>query len=89
MKFKGALEVHDYVHDISLELGTDTIQSSTWTLPSGITKQSDSYITGVATIWIEGGTAGQTYPFSHTFVTTEGRTHNKFIDLRIQEQRAG
>jgi hypothetical protein len=89
MEFKGALEVLDYVHDISLESGTDTIDTSTWVLDSGITKDSSSKTDTASTIWISGGASGQTYSVASTIVTAAGRTHHKAFYLRIQEQRAG
>jgi hypothetical protein len=79
----------DYVHDLTAELGTDTISTSTWALDSGITKDSDSTTTTAATIWVSGGTLGMTYRLANTAVTVSGRVHVKAFYLRIQEQRAG
>jgi hypothetical protein len=89
MEFKSPSEVLEYQHDISLELGADTITTSTWALDSGIYKDSNSKTDTVSTIWISGGTAGQTYSVANTIVTAAGRTHHKAFYLRVQEQRAG
>ena len=89
MEFKSPTAVLDFQHDLSLELGADTIASSAWTLDSGITKDSDSYTTTASTIWISDGTAGKTYAVSNTITTAAGRTHYKAFYLRVQEQRAG
>ena len=89
MEFKSPNEVLDYVHDLTNELGVDTISTSAWVLDSGITKDSDSNTTTAATAWISGGTLGVTYKLTSTIVTASGRTHVKNFYLRIQEQRAG
>ena len=89
MEFKSPNEVLDYVHDLTAELGVDTISTSAWVLDSGITKDSDSNTTTAATAWISGGTLGVTHKLTSTIVTASGRTHVKNFYLRIQEQRAG
>ena len=50
-------EVLDYSIDWSTWLDSDTISSSSWTVESGITKDSDSNDTTSTTIWLSGGTA--------------------------------
>lgn len=89
MEYKSPTDVLDYVHDLTSELGVDTINSSAWVLDAGITKDSDSTTTTAATVWISGGTVGNTYAVTNTIVTASGRTHYKAFYLRIQEQRAG
>ena len=89
MEFKSPTEVLDYVHDMTNELGVDTVSTSSWVLDSGITKDSDSTTTTAATAWISGGTLGVTYKLTNTLVTVSGRTHVKDFYLRVQEQRAG
>ena len=58
-------------------LGTDTIKAdgtgSTWTVPAGITKVTDSKTTTTTTIWLSGGTAGETYSVKDHIVTVGGR----------------
>ena len=55
----------DYIIDWSEWLDTDTISTSTWTVPTGLTNVSDSNTTTTATIWLSGGTAGQRYTVSN------------------------
>ena len=57
-------------------LGADTISTSTWTVPSGITKVTDSKTTTTTTIWLSGGTAGETYPVKDHIVTAGGRAED-------------
>lgn len=80
------------------ELQSDTISSSTWTVASGITKDSDntdaitiagiSYSANtVATIWLSGGTADTDYDLTNT-ITTSGspaRTLSKTITVPVRE----
>jgi hypothetical protein len=55
--------VLDYEIDWSAWLtaaGDDTISASSWTATTGITIDSDSNTTTTATVWLSGGTAGNT-----------------------------
>jgi hypothetical protein len=66
--------VLDYQVDWSAWLGVDTISTSTWVVPTGITKNSDTKTTTTATIWLRGGTAGTLYLVTNRIVTAGGRT---------------
>jgi hypothetical protein len=76
----------DYAIDWSAWLGTDTIASSTWTVPTGITKVSDTNTTTKTTIWLSGGTAGQVYTLTNRIVTTGVRTEDRSIIIYAQER---
>ena len=89
MEFKSASDVHDFTQNWLAELVADTISTSTWTLDTGITKDSDTNTTTTATIWVSGGTTGKTYKIINTITTASGRTHLKEWFLRIQDQRGG
>lgn len=78
--------VLDYQIDWSDWLGTDTIVTSTWTVGTGITKDSDTNTTTTATIWLSGGTAGTTYELTNEIVTTDGRTDNRTIYVTVKEK---
>jgi len=71
--------VLDYAIDWSAWLGSDTIATSTWSVPTGITRDSDTNTTTRATIWLSGGTAGQTYQLTNTITTAGGRTDQRTI----------
>ncbi len=64
---------------------TDTITSSTWTVPTGITKNSDSMTTTRTKIWLSGGTTGEAYVFVNRVVTTGGRTLDQSVKLKMKE----
>jgi hypothetical protein len=80
--------VVDYSIDWStyLEEDADTIETSTWTVPAGITKDSDSETNTVTTIWLSGGTAGEIYPLLNRITTAGGRTQDQTINIRVAER---
>ena len=78
--------VLDYQIDWSAWLGVDTIASSTWTVPTGITKTLDTKTTTATTIWLSSGTAGLVYSVVNTIVTAGGRTQDQTIYISIEER---
>lgn len=76
----------DYIVDWSDWLSTDTISTSTWTVPTGVTKVTDTKTDTSATIWVSGGTAGTNYALANKIVTAAGRTEEKSITLRVRQQ---
>jgi len=78
------------------ELQGATISTTSWTLESGITKDSDntssvsikavSYATNtVSTIWLSGGTSGTTYRCTNRITTSDSRTLDKSIFVPVLE----
>lgn len=62
-----------YVVDWSLWLVTgDTIATSTWIVPSGLTVVLTTHTSTSATVWLSGGTAGLTYACINQIVTAGG-----------------
>lgn len=84
--FKDPNEVLDYSVDWSARLGSDTISASTWVVPSGITKNSDSNTTTATTIWLSGGTEGDSYSLVNRVVTAGGRTFDQTIKLKVKSK---
>lgn len=84
--FKDPDEVLDYSIDWSGRLGADTISTSTWTVPDGITKDSDDKSTTTTTLWLSGGTEGETYSFLNRIVTAGGRTMDQTVKLKIKSK---
>lgn len=66
--------------------GSDTISASAWIVPDGITKDSDEFTDTVATIWLSGGTAGETYSLTNRVTTAGGRVQDKTIKIKVKEQ---
>ena len=79
----------DYGIDWTAWLGADTIATSTWTItPSGPTKHDESNSTTTTTVWVTGGTAGQSYRVTNRIVTSNSpaRTKERTILLRVDER---
>ncbi len=53
--------VLDYSIDWTTWLAGDTLATSVWTVPAGITKDSETNTTSKSTVWLSGGTAGEVY----------------------------
>lgn len=64
----------------------ETISSYTVTVPTGITKDSDSQASGVVTVWLSGGTAGTTYRVECKIVTNAGRTDERSTWIKVVER---
>ena len=77
--------IQDFNVDWTDALEGDTISSSSWTVPAGITQTSDFYTGTVATIWLSGGTAGTSYELTNRIVTAAGRTDDQTIKIRCFE----
>lgn len=84
---KDPSDVLDYVFDWSAWLGaSETISTSTTTVPSGIVKDSESNTTTAATVWISGGTAGNTYRIANKIVTNQARTVERSVTIQVEER---
>lgn len=80
----------DFAVDWSLWLEAgDTIASTTWNVAAGISQPASpapSTTDGKATVWISGGTVGQTYPVTCRVVTSEGRIDERTISIQIEQR---
>ena len=76
--------VLDYAFDWSdwLDSG-ETIASTTITVASGLTKDSDSESDGIVIIWLSGGTAGTSYTVACKIVTSSSRTDERSITIMV------
>jgi hypothetical protein len=67
----------------------DTAASADWTVPAGLTKESspaETLTSGVATVWISGGTLGQSYEVVCRLTTTAGRIDDRTIRILIKNR---
>lgn len=79
--------VLDYTLDWSAWLQTgETITSSSWFAPVGLTKDAESHTDDSATVWLSGGTASQDYLVTCEVTTSEGRTDQRSILIRCRER---
>lgn len=76
----------DYRFDWSDWLNSDTIATSTWIAPDGITVQSESETTTAATVWLSGGTLSRSYELVNRIVTAGGRTEDRTLIVHIQDK---
>jgi len=76
----------DYAVDWSDWLGSDTIATSTWAVSTGITVVSSLNTTTVATIWLSGGTAGETYLATNRIVTAAGRQDERTLVIMVRQR---
>ena len=69
-------------------LGADTLSTSSWIIPSALTKASESFDDDKATVFISGGVIGQTYELINQITSAGGRLDKRPIYLRIIEDDA-
>lgn len=80
-------DVLDYTIDWATWLATgDTITVSTFTVPTGLTKQSESNTTTFATVWLTGGTAGVEYVVTNHVTSAAGRQEDQTIIVLVLEK---
>jgi hypothetical protein len=78
--------VLDYMIDWTGWLGADSIATSTWIVPAGLTKTSDTHDATTATIWLSGGTANSTYTVTNHIVTAGGRIEDRSLKFRVLDR---
>lgn len=67
-------------------LGEDTVTSSTWIVPDGITKESESNTATTATVRLSGGTAGSQYPVVNRVGTASGCQYDRTVTIVVTER---
>ena len=76
----------DYEIDWTSWLNGDTIDSSAWIVPTGITKESDAHDDTSTTIWLSGGSVGEVYNITNRITTAGGRIEDRTIVFTIEEK---
>lgn len=81
----------DEILDYSLDWGSrlddgDQIETSTWTVPTGLTKGDTSFTASTTTVWLSGGTAGKRYNALNRVTTTGGRTKDQTVGIYIRNR---
>ena len=79
----------DYTIDWSMWLTpiADTIVTSTWVVPGGLSMVSTANTTTTATIWLKGGSPNETYDVVNKITTASSPDRIEEVTLRIQMQR--
>lgn len=76
----------DYGFDFTGFLGGDTITTSTWTAsPDGLTLSNMTHDATKTTVWLAGGTVGETYKLVNHIVTAAGREKERSFRITIKE----
>lgn len=81
---KRAGERKRYGFDWAKFLRADRIDTSSWTVESGLTKVSDTSDSTTTTIMISGGTSGTTYTLVNTVATTGGEIFEEVGTITIE-----
>ncbi|MBI5035557.1 MAG: hypothetical protein HZB51_34125 [Chloroflexi bacterium] len=90
--YKDPAALLDYGFEWQNWLGADKIVTSTWDVPTGITKVSDSHTDTKAVIWLSGGTLDQDYKIVNHIVTdgTDGaghaRTDERTLTIKVRSK---
>lgn len=77
-------EVLDYGFDWFAWLAGDTITASTWVVPAGLTKTSDTHDGTSTTVWLSAGADGSVYSVVNRIVTSDGRTAERVLRIRMR-----
>lgn len=78
----------DYGFRWTTWLAGDIIVDSSWTVPAGITVVSESFTTEATTIWVTGGTLGESYTLVNHVETNSSpaREDDRTIIITIAEK---
>lgn len=80
---KTPTDVLDYSVDWSSWLGTDTITSSSWSVPAALTVVLSTSTSTATTVFLTAGANGVTYLINNTITTTGGRTVTRSFQLSV------
>ena len=78
--------VLDYNIDWATWLDGDTISTSVWTVPAGLTQDSSSHADGITTVFLSSGTDGTSYVVKNRIVTAGGRTDDRTISINVKQR---
>ena len=76
----------DYTIDWSVWLDGDQIISSEWIVPAGLIRGSSSHTTTSCTVWLSGGSVGQSYIVTDRITTAAGRIEDRSFTVRVEER---
>jgi len=77
----------DYGFDWSDWLATgETISTSEWAVPTGITQESTEKGDTSTKIWLSGGTVGETYIIANKVITSLGRIDERSFEIVVENR---
>jgi hypothetical protein len=83
---KSPIATLDYSINWAAWLRGDSIAYSTWGTDQGLTVNNSGYSHHSTTVWLAGGTPGQTYTVTNTIRTAAGRSRQMTFKIRIAWQ---
>ena len=83
---KDPAAVLDYEFDWSAWLGADTIATHTVTAAAGLTVDSTEATGTAVTVWLSGGSIGQSYAVTCHIVTAAGREDDRTATITMQSR---
>jgi hypothetical protein len=78
----------DFPIDWSGWLGSDSITASLWSVPAGLTLESEVFAPAETTAWLSGGTDGAVYVVTNRITTTAGRVNEASIRLKVVSEES-
>ena len=78
--------VLDYTVNWLTWLDGDTISASTWTVPTGLTKDSSTFGDSISTVWLSSGTVGKEYNIVNHITTAAGREEDQTLIIACKEK---
>jgi hypothetical protein len=80
--------VLDWSFDWTAWLNTpaESISTSTFSATPGIVLGTTSNTPTGATVWLSGGSDGRPYTVTNQIVTSQGRTDNRSVTIRVQNR---
>jgi hypothetical protein len=76
----------DFAFDWSADLEGDTLETSEFLLPDGLTQESVFLEDTRTAIFVSGGSAGSVYRITNRVTTSGGRAWDKTIYVKVTEQ---
>lgn len=64
----------------------ETIVTSVWTVPAGLSMITSGLSGGKSVVWLAGGVVGVTYTVTNTITTSAGRTDERSIQIQVLER---
>lgn len=78
--------VLDYGHRWTRWLDGDTIASSTFIVPTGLSSVQKSHTATTTTVWLAGGDVGKSYNVINRISTAAGRIDERTIVVRVVQR---
>lgn len=75
----------DFAVDWTDWLAGDTIETSSWVIPPGLTRVSDTSTPTTGIVFLTGGAVGRRYRVVNRIMTTLGRIEDRSFEVLCQE----